>query len=294
LTIASRWFFYLNTNDLSKKALTAVILAVMLPVISYLLVKKASDHAIGMPGRYYYDSVVTVVKDGKTNTDTIWHSVDDFKFKNQLGNTVSLADLPNKVIVADFFFTRCPSICPKLTVNIRKLQDALSSKDQFKQLNPAFIQFLSFSVDPERDSVPVLKSYSDKYGINSDVWWLLTGPKKEIYDFSINELKLGLADGEGVDSNFIHTQKLVLLDKEHVVRGYYNGLDSVDLNKLAKDLVFIMLEKNKNYVSPLLEVRPILPLIIFILLATVGAVIYLSRKPKESLKPNAQRLKTDA
>jgi protein SCO1/2 len=287
LTIALRWFFYLNTNDLSKKALTAVILAVMLPVISYLLVKKASDHAVGMPGRYYYDSVVTVVKDGKTNTDTVWHSVDDFKFKNQLGNTVSLADLPNKVIVADFFFTRCPSICPKLTVNIRKLQDALSSKDQFKQLNPAFIQFLSFSVDPERDSVPVLKSYSDKYGINSDLWWLLTGPKKEIYDFSINELKLGLADGEGVDSNFIHTQKLVLLDKEHVVRGYYNGLDSVDLNKLAKDLVFIMLEKDKHYVSPLLQVRPILPLIIFILLATVGAVIYLSRKPKQSLELKA-------
>jgi protein SCO1/2 len=135
-------------------------------------------------------------------------------------------------------------------------------------------------VDPERDSVPVLKSYADKFGINPDVWWLLTGPKKEIYDFSINELKLGLADGEGVDSNFIHTQKLVLLDKEHVVRGYYNGLDSVDLNKLAKDIVFIMLEKDKHYVSPLREIRPLLPLVIFILLATVGGVVYLSRKPK--------------
>jgi len=281
-----RWFFYLNTKNVSKKAFSAVIFVVMLPVISYLLVKKASEHAMAMPGRYYYDSVVTVIKDGKTNTDTIWHSVDDFKFQNQLGNTVSLADLPNKVIVADFFFTRCPSICPKLTANIRKLQDALSSKDQFKQLNPTFIQFLSFSVDPDRDSVPVLKAYGDKFGINPDVWWLLTGPKKQIYDFSINELKLGLADGEGVDSNFIHTQKLVLLDKAHVVRGYYNGLDSADMSKLAKDLVFIMLEKDKHYVSPLLEIRPILPLIIFILVATVAIVIYLSRKPKaESLKP---------
>jgi protein SCO1/2 len=108
----------------------------------------------------------------------------------------------------------------------------------------------------------------------------LTGPKKQIYDFSINELKLGLADGEGVDSNFIHTQKLVLLDKEHVVRGYYNGLDSVDLARLANDMVFIMLEKDKNYVSPLRELKPLLPIIIFILLATAGAVIYLSRKPK--------------
>jgi protein SCO1 len=270
----------------SKKAFTAVMLVIMIPVISYLLVKTASDRTMGMAGKFYYDSVRSVVRDGKTITDTVWHSVDDFKFQNQLGDTVSLADLPGKVVVADFFFTRCPSICPKLTANVKKLQDALSSKDQFKQLNPAFIQFLSFSVDPERDSVSVLKAYGDKFGINPDSWWLLTGPKKQIYDFSMNELKLGLADGEGVDSNFIHTQKLVLLDKEHVVRGYYNGLDSMDLNKLAKDMVFIMLEKDKHYVSPLNEVRPILPMIIFILIATAAVVIYLSKKPKaQSLKP---------
>ena len=271
---------------MSKKAFTAVLLVIMIPVISYLLVKTASDRAMGMPGRFYYDSVTSVVRDGKTITDTVWHSVDDFKFQNQLGDTVSLADLPGKVVVADFFFTRCPSICPKLTANVKKLQDALSSKDQFKQLNPAFIQFLSFSVDPERDSVSVLKAYGDKFGINPDTWWLLTGPKKQIYDFSMNEVKLGLADGEGVDSNFIHTQKLVLLDKEHVVRGYYNGLDSMDMNKLAKDMVFIMLEKDKHYVSPLNEIRPILPIIIFILIATVAVVVYLSKKPKaESPKP---------
>jgi protein SCO1 len=276
-----RWFFYLKEKKLSKKALTAVLLAVMLPVISYLLVKRASDGAIGMPGRFYYDTVTSVIRDGKQINDTSWHAVKDFQFQNQLGKTVSLSDLPGKVIVANFFFTRCPSICPKLTANIRKLQNALSSKDQFKQLNPSFIQFISFSVDPERDSVTALKAYGDKMGVNPEIWWLLTGPKKEIYDFSINELKLGLADGEGVDSNFIHTQKLVLLDKQHVVRGYYNGLDSVDLKKMANDMVFIMLEKDKSYVSPLNEMRPLLPIIIFILIATAGVVIYLSRKPKE-------------
>jgi protein SCO1 len=264
----------------SKKALTAVFLAVMVPVICYLLVKKASDHTIGMPRRFFYDSVTTTMRDGKAITDTLWHSVADFRFQNQLGKTVSLSDLPGKVVVADFFFTRCPSICPKLTANIRKLQDALSTKDQFKQLNPTHIQFISFSVDPDRDSVSALRTYADNYGINPDIWWLLTGPKKEIYDFSLNELKLGQSDGEGVDSNFIHTQKLVLLDKERVVRGYYNGLDSVDLAKLANDMVFIMLEKDKHYVSPVRELRPLLPMIIFILLSTAGVVAYLSKKPK--------------
>ena len=271
--------FLSKLNYVSRKALTAVLLAVMVPLICYLLVKKASDRAIGMPGRYFYDSVKTTMRDGKAINDTVWHSVEDFTFQNQLGKTVSLADLPGKVVVADFFFTRCPSICPKLTANIRKLQDALSTKDQFKQLNPAYIQFISFSVDPERDSVPALRAYADHYGINPDIWWLLTGPKKRIYDFSLNELKLGQSDGEGVDSNFIHTQKLVLLDKEHVVRGYYNGLDSVDLAKLANDMVFIMLEKDKHYVSPVRELRPLLPIIIFILISTAGVVIYLSKKP---------------
>ena len=265
---------------MSKKALIAILIAAFVPVIGYQIMKTASDHAIGMPGRYFYDSVTTVIKDGKSINDTLWHAVDDFKLQNQLGHTVSLSDLPGKVIVADFFFTHCPSICPRLTANVRKLQDALSSKEQFKQLNPAYIQFLSFSVDPDRDSVDALRAYGDKFGVNPDSWWLLTGPKKVIYDFSIKELKLGLADGEGVDSNFIHTQKLVLLDKERVVRGYYNGLDSMDLNKLANDMVFIMLEKDKNYVSPLLELKPLVPMIIFILLATAAGVIYLSRKPK--------------
>ena len=265
---------------LSKKALIAIIIAVVVPVVGYMAMKAASDRAIDMPRRFYYDSVRTAVRDGKTFTDTVWHSVDDFKFTNQLGRTVSLADLPGKVLVADFFFTRCPSICPKLTANIRKLQDALSTRDKYKQLNPAYIQFLSFSVDPERDSVPVLKAYADKWGVNPETWWMMTGPKKQIYDFSLNELKLGLADGEGVDSNFIHTSKLVLLDKEHVVRGYYNGLDSVDLAKLANDMVFIMLEKDKHYTSPILELKPLLPIIIFILVSTAGVVIYLSRKPR--------------
>ncbi|HZG24118.1 MAG TPA: SCO family protein, partial [Chitinophagaceae bacterium] len=92
----------------------------------------------------------------------------------------------------------------------------------------------------------VLKKYADRYGVNPDKWWLLTGPKKTIYDFALNELKLGLTDGGQVDSNFIHTGKFVLLDKKHIVRGYYDGLDSASLNKLAGDMIYIMLEKDKK------------------------------------------------
>ena len=222
------------------------------------------------------------MKDGKEFTDTLWHTVNDISLTNQLGNKISLQQLQGKLIVADYFFTHCPSICPTLTKNMRKLQDALKLKDEMKMTDSNFVQFISFSVDPERDSVSALKKYADKYGVNPDVWWMLTGPKKTIYDFALNELKMGISDGEGVDSNFIHTQKMVVLDKDHVVRGYYDGLDSADLSRLARDIVFIMLEKDKHSVSPLNEMKPILPIIIIVLVATAVAVYFLSRKPKKN------------
>jgi protein SCO1/2 len=109
---------------------------------------------------------------------------------------------------------------------MKSLQDAMKMKDYRRRIDSSYVRFLSFSVDPERDSPDVLKKYADKYAVNHDTWWFLTGDKKKIYDFAFNELKLGLQDGKGIDSNFIHTQKFVLIDKNRNVRGYYNGLDS--------------------------------------------------------------------
>ena len=148
-----------------------------------------------MPSRFYADSVTSKITDGKESTDTIWHKVENITLTNQLGTEVSLDDLKDKVIVADFFFTKCPSICPTLTRNMKKLQDALKIKDELRGVDSTFIQFLSFTVDPQRDSAPVLKKYADRFGVNPDIWWLLQGHKKTIYDFAINELKLGLTDG---------------------------------------------------------------------------------------------------
>jgi protein SCO1/2 len=231
---------------LSKKALLALGLAVFLPAVSYLLVKKFSEGAVSMPPRYYADSVINKVVNGKSTTDTLWHRVSNISLTNQLGEQVSLDDLKGKLIIADFFFTRCPSICPTLTRNMKGLQDALKMKNPRRTVDSAFVQFLSFSIDPQRDSVSVLKKYADKYGVNHDIWWMLTGPKKQIYDFALNELKLGLQDGENVDSNFMHTGKFVLIDRERVVRGYYDGLDTASLSKLAEDLTLLLLEKDRK------------------------------------------------
>ena len=199
-----------------------------------------------MPKRYYADTVINKIVGGKNVSDTVWHQVAQIRLVNQLGDTVSFDDIKGKIVIADFFFTRCPSICPTLTKNMKGLQDAMRMKDFRKKIDSSFVQFLSFSVDPERDTAEALKKYADKYGVNHDTWWFLTGPKKTIYDFALTELKLGLQDGENVDSNYIHTSKFVLLDKERIVRGYYNGLDTNALSKLAEDLTILMLEKNKK------------------------------------------------
>ena len=109
---------------MSSKALLAICIAILIPLAGYWIVKSASEGAIAMPHRYYYDSVAVKMKDGKQIDDTIWHKVNNIYLINQLGQAVSLDSLNGKVIVADFFFTHCPNICPTLTRK-RSLQEHL-------------------------------------------------------------------------------------------------------------------------------------------------------------------------
>jgi protein SCO1/2 len=155
---------------------------------------------------------------------------------------------------------------------MKHLQESLKLTDETQKVDTPFIHFLSFSVDPERDSVPVLRKYARRYGINPDVWWLLTGPKKTIYDFGLNEVKLPMQDGQNVDSNFIHTGKFVLIDKKGIVRSYYNGLDTTDLLRLQKDVGLLMLEKDKNEPSVFAQLKPLWPIFVA---AIVGLLIFL-------------------
>ena len=231
---------------MNKNAVLGLCLGIVIPVMCYFVVKHYSDGAIVMPRRYYADTVITQVKNGKEVSDTVWHQVKSIPFTNQLGKEVSFDDLKGKVIVADFFFTHCPGICPKLTKSMKALQDALKIKDQLRTKDSTFVHFISFTVDPERDSSTVLKKYADKYGANHDLWWFLTGDKTKVYKFALEELKMGVPNPETVDTSFIHTEDFVLLDKDRVVRGYYDGTDSVELDRLAKDIVFIMMEKDKK------------------------------------------------
>jgi len=261
---------------MNKKALLAICIAVAIPLVFYGI---AQQYSVPMPRRYFYDSIATRMKDGKQIDDTLWHKVANVTLVNQLGDTVSLDSLHGRVAIIDFFFTHCGSICPILTRNMRHLQDALKLRDDTKGIDTTFVQFLSLTVDPAHDSPTVLKKYADHYGVNPEVWWMLTGPKKTIYDFALNELKLGLQDSVSVDSNFVHTDYIALLDKDRVIRGYYHGTDTAAVARLADDIVFIMLEKDKKRRSTAFdELRPLAIPIAVILLGTALGVVYFSRK----------------
>lgn len=231
---------------MNKKAALGLLLAVVFPLLCYFVIKALSKDLAAMPQHYIYDSVTSKTVKGKRIADTVWHQLPEFTFTNQLNHKVGWQDIGEKIVVADFFFTHCPTICPKLTANMKKLQDNIRSAQKVGDREPKFIHFLSFSVDPERDSVHALKKWADRFQINPDNWWLLTGNKKEIYDLSINHMKLGLVDGEGIDTGFFHTDYMVLIDKYRNIRGYYHGLDTTEVARLAQDIVLLSLEKDPN------------------------------------------------
>lgn len=224
---------------MKKTTLFALLMVTLLPIASYLYVSSLSKDAIKMPRRYFYDTVVVKMEKGKKVNDTVWHKVRPFKLKNQFGKEVGLEDWGGKIIIADFFFTSCPSICPKLTRNMKKLQTAFKKTD-------SLVRFVSFTVDPVRDTVQALKAYGDKFGIDHDSWFMLTGDRNELYDIALNEFKASIASNGNIDTGFIHTDRFFLLDKERVVRGWYSGLDSVNLDKLIKDVVLLNMERDKK------------------------------------------------
>lgn len=267
---------------MTKSAWLGLCIALLLPIGSYMLVKGFGETAANMPRRFFADSVTTRLEDGKVKSDTIWHSLPDFQLTNHLGETISLQTMEGKILVVNSFFTRCPNICPGLTRNMRRLQQSFENPKRKKFGDTSIVYFLSLSVDPARDSVQALKRWADRFYVNSDNWSLATGDRSTIYNLLLNDLRLASQHGEGVDSNFIHSERVMLLDKKRVVRGYYNGLDSTDMGRLAEDIGKLHLEKDKTRPSVFRAFIPILPLIAFVPLIVFVGMYLLKKRSKRN------------
>jgi protein SCO1 len=258
------------------------MLAILLPLTCYLVVNRYSSTAVVMPRHYFADTIITSVDKGKSESDTIWHQLADFSLTNQLGEKVSWKELEGKVVVADFFFTHCPTICPRLTMNMKRLQESINNSRRVGDKTPDWLHFISFSIDPERDSVQQLKHWADRFQVNPEKWWLLTGDKKVIYDMAINEMKLPLIDGNGVDTSFYHTDRFVLIDGKRQVRGYYHGLDTMAIRQLSSDIIFLSMEKDPNRKTFLKGQGPVIAAAFLAAIFGVGILLFILRKKKNA------------
>jgi protein SCO1/2 len=225
-----------------KSILIGSLFSALVPLAAFLFLKmKGHDGHIAMPAFYGIDRVDSQQTDQGWKKDTTFHRIQDIRLQNQLGDTISIhEDLKGKILVFHFFFTSCHTICPVSSKNMKLLNKAF-----FK--NDTSIRFISISVDPVTDSVPRLRAYAEKYEANHDKWMFMTGDRDKIYAFARQELHLDLPEPQAGADDFIHPDQIVLVDKYHHIRGYYNALDSNKVRFCAEDIAKLMVEKHRLY-----------------------------------------------
>ncbi|EDP70205.1 hypothetical protein FBALC1_11747 [Flavobacteriales bacterium ALC-1] len=156
------------------------------------------------------------------------HIISDFSLVNQNGETITQENYKDKIYIADFFFTRCGTICPIMTNNMAKIQNEF--------LNDNDIMLLSLSVTPEIDSVPILRDYANNKGVIDSKWNVTTGDKKHIYDLARKSYFAVVEQGDGGLQDFIHTPNVILIDKKQQIRGIYDGTNDDDIKQIIVDI----------------------------------------------------------
>lgn len=163
------------------------------------------------------------------------HTIDTFALQNQLGHVITKDSLDGHIYVANFFFSTCPSICPKMMDNLQTLQTTIADKSDIK--------LVSFSVMPWVDTVGRLKTYGEDHGINPNNWYLLTGFEDRIYTLArtsyFAEKGLGLKKGT---NEFLHTESMLLIDKKGRIRGIYNATQKPDIERITDDIKVLLTE----------------------------------------------------
>ena len=185
--------------------------------------------------------------DGRQISDTVYHTISGFSLLNQDSNQVSEKIFKGKIHVANFFFTTCGTICPKMSSEMMRVQHAFE-----KDTN---VVIVSYTVDPEHDTPLVLKEYASQHNAIKNKWFFLTGDKKTIYDLARNSYYLVAGEGDGGQEDFIHSEMFTLIDKEGRIRGgkdkrgnmlTYDGTNILDVNRLIEDIAVLKLEYNKQ------------------------------------------------
>lgn len=183
-------------------------------------------------GSHIKESLLPVY--GQRNNDSTDHVIADFAFMDQAGKMVTQDDFKNKIYVADFFFTNCEGICPVMSNQLVRVAE--------KYKNTSDVLILSHTVKPEEDSIPVLKQYAEEHKADPAKWYFVTGEKSKINLLARTSYLVAGNVGEG-DEDFVHTQFFALIDPQKRIRGFYDGTDSVEVNKLINDIAILLREQ---------------------------------------------------
>jgi protein SCO1/2 len=217
-----------------SRPLMGVIIALIFPILFFFLFDGKGAPKRPRLKRYIPLEAGTQQPNSILIKDTLWQTIPPFSFIGQNNKPITNETFKGKTYVADFFFTHCPSICPKLSSNLQKIQNAFKPEDE--------VMLLSHTVDPVRDTPQRLSEYADRYEADSTRWFFVTGDKKALYDQARYGYFVSASEGDGGEHDFVHTEKVVLVDPQGVIRGYYDGTDSLEINRLVRDIIILKLE----------------------------------------------------
>jgi protein SCO1/2 len=227
-----------------NKKTGVLFLVLILPVFIYIGLKTFGTNHYSLP-RFVpaIDSTTGEIKMAKrlnprwneSEMDTVFQTIPSFSLTDETGKTFDSNILKDKIYVTSFFFTRCGTICPKITSQLSRVQDTF--------LGDPEVQFLSISVDPKYDQPEKLATYAKRFDANKGQWHFLTGEKKKIYPLVLKGFHVPLADAseydaaiKNPDETFIHSERLVLVDKEGIIRGFYDGTDKKEVDRLLVEI----------------------------------------------------------
>jgi len=212
-----------------KKLIPALIIIVIGITIAYFKNDKPKVLKIYNP----IDLNPELVDESLRNVDRL-HRVGSFNLTDQDGNEVTENNFKDKIYITDFFFVTCPTICPKMTKQMDRVYHEFEANDA--------IAFLSHTVMPEADSVPVLKEYADDIGVSTDKWKFVTGDRKQIYNLARKTYFAAITEGDGGPDDFVHTENFVLVEKKKKLRGFYDGTSKKDVDRLIVDIYALLHE----------------------------------------------------
>lgn len=208
-------------------------LLLLAPVLAFLFLYGFGTNHFALP-TYYPDRVDSAQVKGKWQRDTVFHRVGDFRLQTQTGRWLTQQDLDSGIYVASFFFATCPQVCPRLNMQLQRVQEKYRKEPRLK--------LVSYTVDPQHDSVAVLAEYAQRFGALPDKWFLLTGPRDTINQLAHRDYKV-TAPGPAMIAGtpgLVHSQRLLLVDKNKHIRGVYDGMDPKEIDRLMTEIRILL------------------------------------------------------